>query len=373
MGQKKIAIITYHRSYNYGAALQAYATVRFFESMGYYPQIIDYYPANLRGYGTYKNSFFDVSNATRSFPIRCLLTLLKTPGYKRLKKAFDPFIDRELPLTKAYYSKEELKRDLPDADIFCTGSDQVWNNYYTHEFDDAFFLSFVPGNKTKISFSSSFGKSEFTEDENKYIKEQLGKYDYISVRENTGIGILEDLGYTDCDLMLDPTLMVQPSVWAEFASSAMFDFEYVLVYQLHGDSDTYDRALQIARIHKLKIVRIITMPHQRTKDCINVVTPDIRQYVSLFMNARIVVTDSFHGTVFSILNNKKLAVTMPKRFGDRITTLANAIGAEDMILDDIDKWDRLDYNALYVGINDKLQKLRQEKNALFVKRMKELL
>lgn len=373
MEEKKIAIITYHRSYNYGAALQSYATVCFFESLGYSPRIIDYYPANLRDYGTYKSSFYDVSNATRPFLIRCLLTLLKTPGYKRLKRAFDPFINRELPLTRAYYSEDELKEELPDADIFCTGSDQVWNNYYTRKFDDVFFLGFVPETKTKISFSSSFGKSRFSEDENKYIKEHLDKYDYISVRENSGIKILENLGYTDCDLLLDPTLMIQPSVWREFASSAMFDFEYVLVYQLHGDSDTFDRAYEIASRNNLKIVRIITMPHQRTRGCINVVTPDIRQFVSLFANARIVVTDSFHGTVFSIIYNKKLAVTMPKRFGDRITTLANAIGAEKMILGDIEKWIRLDFDALYVHINDKLQKLRREKNELFVKRMNELL
>ena len=63
---KKIAVITYHRSYNYGAVLQAYATVKFFENQGFDVKIIDYYPQNLRGFGTYKNSFNDVSNANRN-------------------------------------------------------------------------------------------------------------------------------------------------------------------------------------------------------------------------------------------------------------------------------------------------------------------
>ena len=140
---KKIAVITYHRSYNYGAVLQAYATVKFFENQGFDVKIIDYYPQNLRGFGTYKNSFNDVSNANRNFLVRCILTLVKTPGYKKLKKAFDYFIDKELPLTDSFYSLEELKNNLIDFDIYCTGSDQVWNNYYTHNFDGAYFLDFV--------------------------------------------------------------------------------------------------------------------------------------------------------------------------------------------------------------------------------------
>lgn len=372
MQKKKIAVITYHRSYNYGAALQSYATVCFFEKLGHEVKIIDYYPENLRGFGTYKNSFFDVSNASRPFIIRHILTLLKTPGYKKLKKAFDSFIDRELSLTDPYYSVEEIKQNLPDADIYCTGSDQVWNNYYTHKFDGAYFLDFAPENKLKISFAASFGKSKFTDTENMYLSKKLGRYDYLSVRETTGLEIVNKIGYSDCDLMLDPTLMVSPDVWNEFSAKSLYDFKYILVYQLHGDSETYTHALQVSRRHNMKVVRIITMPHQKAKGCINVVTPDIRQFVALFKNAEIVLTDSFHGTVFSILNNKKLGITMPKRFGNRITTLASAINAEKLILNDFEEWDGLNFASLYVTINKKLNDLRKYKNDLFVKRLNEL-
>lgn len=83
------------------------------------------------------------------------MTLVKTPGYKKLKKAFDYFIDKELPLTDSFYSLEELKNNLIDFDIYCTGSDQVWNNYYTHNFDGAYFLDFVLDDKAKIAFAAS--------------------------------------------------------------------------------------------------------------------------------------------------------------------------------------------------------------------------
>ena len=368
---KKIAVITYHRSYNYGAVLQAYATVKFFENQGFDVKIIDYYPQNLRGFGTYKNSFNDVSNANRNFLVRCILTLVKTPGYKKLKKAFDYFIDKELPLTDSFYSLEELKNNLIDFDIYCTGSDQVWNNYYTHNFDVAYFLDFVLDDKAKIAFAASFGKSKFTEEEYSYLREKLSKYDYISVREKTGVDIAKKVGRDDCDLMLDPTLMVEPEIWNDFASKDTIDDKYILVYQLHGDSDTYEQAKKISQQLNFKIVRIITMPHQKSKGCINIVTPDIHQFVSLFKNAEIILTDSFHGTVFSILYSKKLGVTMPKRFGNRITTLLDQLDARELIIHDLEKWSDNDFQALYSKVIPKLSELRYEKNELINKHLEE--
>lgn len=369
---KKIAVITYHRSYNYGAALQSYATVQLFEKMGYSVKIIDYYPENLRGFGTYRNAFQDVSNASRPFIIRCLLTLLKTPGYKKLKHAFDAFIDRELPLTNSYDSIEKMKCELSEFDIYCTGSDQVWNNYYTHVFDGAYFLDFAPENKPKIAFAASFGKSEFTDEECTYLHGKLSKYNYLSVRETTGVKIVQKIEGRNCDLMLDPTLMVDPKVWQEFEAESLITEKYILVYQLHGDSDTYNKARAAAIKFNLKVVRIITMPHQKVQGCINIITPDIRQFVTLFKNAEIVFTDSFHGTVFSVLYNKKLGITMPKRFGNRITTLVTAIGAEDLIIDEFEAWLQTDFSTLYSIVNPKLDKLREDKNKLFKERLEEI-
>ena len=176
---------------------------------------------------------------------------------------------------------------------------------------------------------------------------------------------------SSADLMLDPTLMVEPEIWNDFASKDTIDDKYILVYQLHGDSDTYEQAKKISQQLNFKIVRIITMPHQKSKGCINIVTPDIHQFVSLFKNAEIILTDSFHGTVFSILYSKKLGVTMPKRFGNRITTLLDQLDARELIIHDLEKWSDNDFQALYSKVIPKLSELRYEKNELINKHLEE--
>lgn len=97
---------------------------------------------------------------------------------------------------------------ISEADFYCSGSDQVWNNYYTKKFDPSYFLAFAPSGSTCISIASSFGKSSFNEEDSAFINNQLSKYTYLSVRETSGIKLLREMGYSDVDLMLDPTLLV---------------------------------------------------------------------------------------------------------------------------------------------------------------------
>lgn len=368
---KKVGIITFHRSYNYGAALQAYATVQFLASIGYDPVIIDYCPSNLNEYGSFKTLFNDVSNAGSALPIRAAKALIKSFGNKKRLLAFNRFIDGEMPLTRKYYSCQELKKDLPPVDIFCTGSDQVWNNYYTKEFDPSFFLAFAPDGSTCISIAASFGKEFFDLDDMDFIKKELRKYDYLSVRENTGLELLHKLGYDDADLMLDPTLLLQRDNWSSFASLPTKG-DYVLVYQLHGESKTTSMAREYAKRKGLPLRAIVTMPYQCKPGCKHVIAPDVHEWVGLFKEARCVFTDSFHGTVFSLLFDKQLAVTLPPRFGSRITSLLNAIGGESLICSDLDEWSSRQTNINRRSIQELLVQLCDHKQRLLENRLKSL-
>lgn len=368
---KKVGIITFHRSYNYGAALQAYATVQFLASIGYDPVIIDYCPSNLNEYGSFKTLFNDVSNAGSVLPIRAAKALIKSFGNKKRLLAFNRFIDGEMPLTRKYYSCQELKKDLPPVDIFCTGSDQVWNNYYTKEFDPSFFLAFAPDGSTCISIAASFGKEIFDLDDMDFIKKELRKYDYLSVRENTGLELLHKLGYDDADLMLDPTLLLQRDNWSSFASLPTKG-DYVLVYQLHGESKTTSMAREYAKRKGLPLRAIVTMPYQCKPGCKHVIAPDVHEWVGLFKEARCVFTDSFHGTVFSLLFDKQLAVTLPPRFGSRITSLLYAIGGESLICSDLDEWSSRQTNINRRSIQELLVQLCDHKRRLLENRLKSL-
>lgn len=369
---KKIGVITFHKTYNYGAALQAYATVVFLNECGFGVDIIDYYPNNLQEYGTLKNSFLEASNANRSYIGKIISALIKTPSYKRLKKQFDEFINNELPVTKPYYSSMELVKDLPQCDYFCTGSDQVWNNYYTHHFDEVYFLDFVPDKYKCFSIAASFGKETFSEKELEYIKRKLVRYDYISIREKAGINIAKGLGFDKAELMLDPTLLVDRNIWKKFAESYQIDTPYILVYQLHGDSNAFDVALQYGKKKRLKVARIITMYHQMRPGCINIIVPSVHQFIGLIKGAEYIFTDSFHGTVFSHIFEKKVGITLPSKFGNRIITLLSEIGTEKFIINDLNLWDFY-VNAIdYEDIRKKLDILC-EKNRNKLKDYLELL
>lgn len=356
---KKIGIITHHNSFNYGASLQAFATVKFFQANGCDPYIIDYRPEYIQGYESFGKTFRTYRSHNKSLIYSLLLTLIKTPSYKRLKKRFDGFTKERMPLTKEYLSIDELRKEIPDVDVFCTGSDQVWNNYYTGCFDDAYFLQFVPKGYPCLSLASSFGKSNFDENDMRCLKEKLTKYGKITVREIEGTQIVQKLGL-EVSLMLDPTLLVDEVVWKSLCRK-LNNGRYVLVYQLHGDSATLKRARRFAGQKKLKVISIITMYHQMRLGCKNVVIPSIEEFLSLFYNAEYVFTDSFHGTVFSHIFEKKVAVTLPKKFSNRITTLLKELGTEDFILGDLKQWEKTVDSIPYKNVKSKMCKIKDEK------------
>ena len=366
---KKIAVITYHNSFNYGAALQAYATSKVLEALGYDVRFIDYYPKNLRDFGTLKTTFREAGYKTRNIIKRIALTAVRYPSHKRLRKVFDDFAYNNLPLTRTYLSREDIRNDPPEADIYCTGSDQVWNNFYTHDFDGTFFLDFVPEGKERIALAASFGKESFSEDELGYIKEHVSKYDCITVRENTAKKILEELGIKDVSVIPDPTILADPKVWEDFAEDPKINAPYILVYQLHGDGEALKKAMKYGKEKGIRVIRINTFLHHFRPSCRNILTPDPHKFIGLFRDAEYVFTDSFHGTVFSLIFKRKLAVDMPRKFSDRIETLLKSVEAEGFVLGKLDEWKIKAANADYGIINSNMERYRLRSRKILEKRL----
>lgn len=339
MSKLKLDFITFHNAYNYGASLQTYATKVFFENHSFDVSIIDYVPNYLKDFGKIKNTFNQVDNKKKNLIIRIIYTIIKNPSYKKLRKNFEYFNSKYLKFTKKYNSYLELKNDIPKADLYCCGSDQIWNNYYTQAFEDAFYLNFLNEDAFCFSFSSSFGKSDFNDIEKSYIKKSLSKFNFITVREKNGLELLTDLGFHNASILLDPTLMIDYTIWDKFASASKIKGKYILLYQLHGDSDALNYALEFSKKNNLKVIRIITMYHQIRFGCTNIVVPTVEEFVSLFKNAEYVFTDSFHGTAFSLIFKKKLGVRLPVRFSNRIVSLLSLINAKNFIIDDFNKWE----------------------------------
>lgn len=325
-----ISIITYHRVYNYGAALQAYATVKCFEKLGCSAEVIDYIPPKVKDYGSFKQVLYETklfhSNIVKCF----IISLLKMSSYKKRVPIFDSFLEEYIPMTKPYYSEKELEDHLPVADLYCTGSDQVWNNTYLPKFDLVYFLAFAPGKK-KISFSSSFGRKNFTSNELNEISPFLNQYSAISVREKSGLDLIKGLSVKLKECLIDPTLILTTKEWIELSENNSYT-DYILVYQLHGKSQAEDYAIALAKEIGKKTIKISLDQFKHSK-CDHVVRfPSVKMFLSLFAKASIVVTDSFHGTAFSLNFNRNFIVTMPGKTGERIQSILELTGLAERIV-----------------------------------------
>ena len=185
-----IKTITCHDVYNFGASLQAYALMKYLLNLGHNVKIIDYKPPYLSfslwsiGSRWNKNIFIKLIYYSYVVPKKLQL--------KSRRKKFDLFTKNRLKLTSVNYkSYAELKLNPPIADVYFAGSDQIWNTESLNGKDPAFYLGFAPEKSTKASFAASFSISKIANDYEIFVKESLKKFDFISVRENTGLNILK--------------------------------------------------------------------------------------------------------------------------------------------------------------------------------------
>jgi hypothetical protein len=313
--------------YNYGSALQTYATYTFFNEKGLETEIIDYYPQRIRNYGSFLQLYRNAKPFHRN-PLKCIIVaLVNMPSNNLQKKVFTPFLSTHFEKTRKYLSHKELMAHPPIADIYCTGSDQVWNDFLEGEFDLAYFLSFAPKGKKRIAYAASFGRDNITEEELLPAKQYLEQYDAISVREKTGLDILSNIKVNYKECILDPTFMLTKEKWEKLMGPVK-EKKYILVYQLHEDSAVAKLGNAVGRELGLSVIRISTALHKRIKGGKTVLLPKVEEFISYINEAELIVTDSFHATAFSIILNKKFISVRWKMFNSRIQTLLQKVGLE---------------------------------------------
>lgn len=333
------AIITLHNSPNYGSCLQTYATQRVFESLGVAPTVVDYY----------RHDAIPENETERALngQLAKKLPILGLPGVKSLARVpvsrmvarrrapLDAFRREMLDLTpRKYYSAEELEADPPRADVYVTGSDQVWNSTWNCGFERAFYLSYAPEGAEKIAYAASIGKSTLDDWEKPLMREALLRYDAISVREPEAAELLDSIGVPGAVPVVDPTLMLGRPEWGALSDGWVPDFPYLLVYQLNRNPEFDAYVQDVAAAAGLRVLRPAYGVHERRRGEEAVVCPSVGRFLSLFLNASIVVTDSFHGTAFSVNLEKPFVAIAPERFSGRIGNLLAMTGLEGRLLSD---------------------------------------
>lgn len=358
----KIDIITRHAIANYGSLLQAYATEKIFDKLNIENEIIDYVRVEENSKNLVKTYMKNFKKWNRNFITRVIYKIIQKPNLDIMNNKFAEYRKKYLKLTpKQYKNKNELMEDLPQADIYCTGSDQVWGQIANDEYDENYFLEFVPNDKRCIAYSASFGKNELSENLKIRLPELMEKYSDIMVRELSAIKILNASGIDNVKLVLDPTLLLSKEEWEKNLDIKNNEKEqYILTYQLHHNKE-FDKYLKkLAKKTNLKVVRISSSIYYKFKYGKFIYLPNLEQFLTYFKNAKYVVTDSFHGTVFSIIFNKQVIGVLPGKTGTRIESILKLFGMEDRIVNDYNDMSIINKEIDYKKVNDILDKERKK-------------
>lgn len=330
---KKILMVTANNANNYGAALQAYALLR---------KLSDFGPVTTLNYDNKHIStsmdYIRVKPSIHGFLGTAKDICRLKPRISAIKK-FRRFAEQNLNLSP-HMSKAALsEHPILDYDVFISGSDQIWNpncvNAKGH-IDGTYFLDFAPDGKKKISYASSWGGFHPTPSEQDVIHKLLSSYSHISVRENDTRDFLKKMLKRDVHHSLDPTLLLQADEWQEVLSEKILSrvpAKYILMYSVPKLPLVIQMVKYISKTMGLPVVVLDQDPFVAIRKCTHIKDAGPEEFLTLFKNATFVVTDSFHGTCFSLSFEVPFAVTTHGVHSNRISSLLQLTGLENRLID----------------------------------------
>ena len=350
----KIAILTFHDAYNYGAILQAYATHKLLEKMGHDVEIINY----LRDKKNYHRAHFKWNMNIFKYPRISIIALLRTKRQLAKEKKFEDFKKQRLNVSPIIYRKGD-NVNVRKYDIVLIGSDQVWNPKLTRGVDGVFWGDLEKGENCKIiAWAPSSLYLEYTDDELIKIKQYLDNFSSLSVRDEKLKCIIEKLTNKKISITIDPTFLLDKIEWSKLCHEVP-EKDYVLMYAVRHFEQTYKIAKQVARQYKKKLVviRWLVNPlynHQDKNTC----SPE--DFLSYIYHADFVVASSFHGTAFSIIFEKKFINFVPNSSKDsRVQTILKAIDLDDRVVSESSSYDIINKIPNYQEAKKKLEKQKK--------------
>lgn len=354
----KALIATYYSSHNYGAVLQAYALAEFMQSvLGIESTFLNYRTTS--SVNTY--SFFPKLTRVRDLKRLAQFVL----RYRTIRKRFNGFVRFQescFTLTKLYSGSSDIECDFPCADFYITGSDQVFR--YRNKEWDPYFLSFVPGEKPTIAYAPSFGAVELPIEHHDKVAQLLSRIKYLSCREKQGAEFIARLTGRNVPTVLDPVFLLERDHWCRFADKSNCpEGGYILCYALVGHQHQIRYARQLNKQTGLPII-LITSPYVSVKNVVNRSGSNPMQFVGLFEKASFVITDSFHGTAFSLLFTRPfLSLIVTESSSSRIIDLLTGSGMESHIVFPGADPARIDLSVLVDYSNYKIEHRLKESQA----------
>ena len=325
----KSGILTFHRAVNYGAVLQAYALCKALEKIDMTPEIIDYRSDAIEA--EYKLLLWSGGSLKQKLK-RFLTSVIQYRPYKRKKTAFDAFLCQQLPLSK---STKDIRLLSDGYAAFITGSDQVFNREITKQDAEVYLLDFDTGGKRKFSYAASLGKDILSESDLYWFRDKLQDFTGISIREKTGVEVLQNVTAILPECSIDPTLLINKTDWLNLCAGKEITEAYILLYVVLDSEEIYSYAKQLGTALNLKIICINGSLKKRIRykfHYVDSVSP--QEFLVYIRDARYVVTSSFHGVALSVMLQKLFMVVLPagEQLNGRIHSLLDILRLTKRIL-----------------------------------------
>ncbi|MCR5796691.1 MAG: polysaccharide pyruvyl transferase family protein [Eubacterium sp.] len=351
----KVYTVTY-LSENYGSVLQAYALQQAIKSCGAEPVILKKNP--VKRTIQYRAQGFIKPRENYTLFMR-LKIRLQGKKYKLKKEKVHRFIDQYIT-TEMVNSTSEIISTLQTDDLLLAGSDQIWtmldapiSEWYTFHWDN------LPADIKKYSYAASIGVSVLSEDEKKQYQDALSDFNIISFRERQTYELLKDRFKQPVRCDIDPTLLFNGDYWKCFAQNHIEKEPYIFVYMLRPDKELIRQSIKLAKKLHCRVIYTGKMA-DKFFGVKTVYDAGIEDYLSYIAHAEAVVTNSFHGTVFSILFQKQFASVRIATTSSRAENLLNLTGLEDRFANDDEIVSVMEKPINYREVFVKLDAARQD-------------
>lgn len=367
---KSIGIISYNiygNFTNYGSALQSWALSQAISKLGYRPVLVDYCP-NIH---LDKNILNPLEKMWDQDEESILNTTLTLPAIKENYYKFEAFFTNRFERTTTKYSKQnfgDLSKEALDG--FVCGSDTIFCIDESKGFDDAYFANYPCMKGRAISYAASFGDTKITEEQYSTLNQRLCNFKAVGLRETRMLDYVSSNVEYPVARTIDPTLLLAPEEYEGIIDKRQLDEKYLLLYTRRFNPQMQRYAEDIAKMNGWRIVEISLRATNADKGHVMRYDAGVEEFLSLVKNAEYVVTNSFHGLMFSVQFRKQFAIFSRETGDSKIAEALELFGLQNCLLTEYQ--DKLIKIYEYENVHKRIAKARKESMA-FLKKELELL
>lgn len=358
----KVGVVTFHSANNYGATLQTWALQKVLKDYGLDAGVIHYHPDIIDNLYDPMEGRTGLKRQLKKFS----LSLTSPESLARFHK-FQSFLTKNFNLIGDFRTYEELKAANLNLDAYITGSDQVWNPVHIGGFDPAYYLDFAEEDSKRISYAASVGSDYIHPKYKEDMRKSLSGYTGVSIRESSIKDAVQELTDVPVKVVLDPTMLLVKDDYEAIKVKSPIKEPYILVYMVEKNQQVISLANTISISLGMPVIQRRPV-RGLTNELPPFYTADTGEFLGLIEGASYVITNSFHGTVFSILYEKPFVSMLHSETGSRTVDLMTELGLQSHILYDLT--DFKDFSMFKIedpkALRDQIEKLKKSSTEFLV-------